>query len=531
MNQSPRVAYLYHSRILFIPLVGTILYKLQLYLFEKGLVNIVYVSRKENKLRDKLLSGISNKTNYVVCRSVKIGRIFEKVKSEKILDVDNTNYSKLTQEENYSLMWTLTFSDSITTETKKSLNDFIPENFPIKKTIIIPYNDSFDVVCDYIFQTAKILANQGNIVYLVTIGNPISMLKYLFGRNQREKASRQNFFADNNIIVVQPPTLFPFRLLKIKLIATINKRYTLFYITRFIKFIRSDLIWCFDPADIELVKHLHKSVTTIYDCVDYFSTLDQDINKKIQRDEKSLLKHVDFFFVNSHALRIAKSQIRKPDSVVPQGFDLDTFTSEGLLTNQEKREVQTLEKIFRKIPKPIVGFIGNLTYRLDFKLLNSIITALPKVSFVFTDAFLPMPQDDKFVSTEALIKQIKQLKNAYLIPKTISRKVVKRIIKEFDIGMIPYDTSYDFNKYCYPMKLFEYFYIGIPVISTPIEELKRFSKFVKIGNDYKEWKSHIKYLLSQPWPHNYHKEQLKLAAKNSWNNKVSQILKFVLNNH
>ena len=36
--------------------------------------------------------------------------------------------------------------------------------------------------------------------------------------------------------------------------------------------------------------------------------------------------------------------------------------------------------------------------------------------------------------------------------------------------------------------------MGKPVVSTPIEELKAFPTFVKIGNTAEEWEKHIKTL-------------------------------------
>jgi hypothetical protein len=117
--------------------------------------------------------------------------------------------------------------------------------------------------------------------------------------------------------------------------------------------------------------------------------------------------------------------------------------------------------------------------------------------------------------------------NAFFIPKTYSRAVIKEILGNFELGIIPYDIRFDFNRYCYPMKLFEYFYMGLPVISTPIEELKRFPKIVKIGNTTKKWEAHLKSILSTPWPEKYQKEQKRLALENSWEKKVSNILQII----
>ena len=141
-----------------------------------------------------------------------------------------------------------------------------------------------------------------------------------------------------------------------------------------------------------------------------------------------------------------------------------------------------------------------------------------------------MPVDDKYRDTKRLIQELKSLKNIYLVPRTKSRLVIKEVIKNFDIGIIPYDVSHDFNRYCYPMKLFEYFYMGKPVISTPIDELKRFPKFVKIGESSIDWEKHIKSLLSMSWPVKYKEEQKKLAEENSWENKIEAINKVLLNN-
>ena len=105
--------------------------------------------------------------------------------------------------------------------------------------------------------------------------------------------------------------------------------------------------------------------------------------------------------------------------------------------------------------------------------------------------------------------------------------MVPGIISQFNVGMIPYDPKLDFNRYCHPMKIFEYFYLGKPTVSTNIEELKRFPKFVKIGKNVDEWKKIINKLLANKWPKSYQNEQKELAIENSWQNKIENILSHI----
>ena len=525
MNNSFRTTYFYNNKIMSIPLIGDLFYIIQHYLFETGLNNHIFLSRKKSRIRDKLIRHVSNESASIVCRSIELGKMLEEINTAKIFDVSVKNYGKFNTEQLYFLMWSLVFSDSVTEKTKKSLGNFIPANFPVKKPVVIPYNDSLEVICDFIFQTAKVLSHKGFDVHLVPLANPISIFKLL--RQETNKNDQFGFFNKNKINLDFPVIPFPLRLLKFKLIGEIGKKLSRYYAYYLIKLIKPDYLWCFDPADFSFVEKLKGLTTTIYDCVDYFSTLDRKLEADIKSNEEKLIKAADYFFVNSRVLEKVKKVMKKPNSVVEQGFDYESFATNKGISQREKKEIERLKRIIAKIPGPKIGFVGNITYRLNFSLLSSLTLKLPQVSFIFTDAFLSMPHDDRMIGTEKQIAELKKAKNVYFIPKTHSRRVIKEILKKIDIGMIPYNVKFDFNRYSYPMKLFEYFYLGKPVVSTPIEELRRFPDFVKIGNSVTEWERIINELLSRQWPLTNKTEQRRLAKENSWDNKINSILNLI----
>ena len=131
MNQSPKITYLSHSRLLFVPLIGTFLYKLQNYLYGKELINVLYIARKPNPEQERLLKKISTKATYLVCRSYKFGRTLCPLKPIIIADfIAPKNLKFMPLEKIHEVSWTLVLADKVTPKTKKSLGNFLPINFP-----------------------------------------------------------------------------------------------------------------------------------------------------------------------------------------------------------------------------------------------------------------------------------------------------------------------------------------------------------------------------------------------------------------
>jgi hypothetical protein len=354
---------------------------------------------------------------------------------------------------------------------------------------------------------------------------PIWIPTYLYNKILGKSSSLPEIIPQN-VKVIHPLTVFPEDLNIKPKIKRINNFFSLISIRLRLLFLGKFIFWSFDSGDIDLLRKINHLCFTIYDCVDYFTTQDSKARKYLLKQEKALIKNVDLFITISEPLKKARQNIRSADLVVNQGFDLASFTRKKSQNYKEKEELSNLKNAFAKIPKPIIGYIGNLTYRIDFKLLLKLIKQHPNVSFVFTDSFLSIPHDDKYSKTFKYLNKVFAYKNVYRIPQTKSKYVVRKIIKHYDIGIIPYNTKLDFNKYCYPLKMYEYFYFGIPVISTNIEVAKIHKKHVYVGNSVRYWKNAIKTLLTKKEPIKTKKERVQIAKDHSWDIRVSKILKF-----
>jgi glycosyltransferase involved in cell wall biosynthesis len=189
------------------------------------------------------------------------------------------------------------------------------------------------------------------------------------------------------------------------------------------------------------------------------------------------------------------------------------------------KHMNEIPKIVFSKRKPIIGFIGHLNERLDFTLLENLISHNKQWHFVFIG---PKETNINVSLTQAYrrFETILKYDNVTWLDQQ-PKQDIPALIKQFSISMIPYDIHFDFNRYCYPMKLFEYFYVGSPVISTPIEELKKMPDLVEIGKDWKEWQKKIAKILAAPKDINQIKNQQLLCLENSWENKISAISQLI----
>ena len=387
----------------------------------------------------------------------------------------------------------------------------------IKNSIIlIPNNSHQNQVCDYLEQTANVLAKSNNKVFILYHTESLSIKEILkkIAAKQELKFSKNI----NNINYLYPVYIIPGKRIKeIRDLNSIIYSITIQLILK-LKYLNTDnyLIWMFFPQLVKFIQAKLPFWKVINDIVDFHTSPNSEEQKNLDKQKNLLLKKSDVITVNSYSLENKfKGLTNKPITVVPQGFSYKNF-----------QNIKQKSNIKLKTNKPLIGFIGQISQRLDFSLLKKLISQNQQWNFVFIgpkhhEPNISINKENSFLKR---FEELMKYKNCQWFDSQ-PKDEIGSIIQQLDICTIPYDISYDFNRYCYPMKLFEYFYMKKPVLSTPIEELKlsKFKNLIKIGNTAKEWETHIKTLLKKPWPEEYQQKQQLLAVDNSWKNKVKAI--------
>ena len=122
-----------------------------------------------------------------------------------------------------------------------------------------------------------------------------------------------------------------------------------------------------------------------------------------------------------------------------------------------------------------VLFLGGISQRLDYDLLERVIYMLPQVRFYFAgEVYL-----NKFYTESRDATRLKKWEKILTYPNVyflgnLSDSKLKLTAPLFKIGLIPYLTKDTFNYYSNPIKLYDYLANAMFVVSTPLPNVARF---------------------------------------------------------
>lgn len=251
------------------------------------------------------------------------------------------------------------------------------------------------------------------------------------------------------------------------------------------------VLWCSSPDQVINVDKIPHDII-VYDVVDDASNEFTSWERYI--DE--MLKRAHIVFTTADKLYEKFKRLHPKVYLLNNAVDLDNFSRSKI---EKPADLPTF--------KPIVGYVGAVASWMDWDLIETI-TKQSKYNFVFVGPFY-----------NGFRPRLIRSNIYYLGIKDYSK--LPYYINNFDCCIIPFKIN-DMTNSCNPVKLYEYFSLGKPVITTSMKEVYKFSDLSYIANNAKEFMDYIDKAVNERNSQLVNK-RIMTAHQNSWDSRVNMI--------
>ena len=258
------------------------------------------------------------------------------------------------------------------------------------------------------------------------------------------------------------------------------------------------ILWLYPPTSRPFLEHIHYDLSC-YDCVDDYSAFPGTWITTTKNMEKQLLQSVDAVFTTARSLFEKKKRHNKHTYFVPNVADFKHFNQAV-----NAKPPHTL----REMPKPVIGFVGALNYKIDNELVSAMLAQRPEWSFVFVGP-------DRGMGVHHFFGH----RNAYFLGRKDPQELPS-IMAGFDVCFIPYVID-RYTQGVLPLKFFEYLATGKPVVTTNLNELGRYRGMIDIASGAEGMIEAIEKRLDNDPDR---EKRIEIATNNSWEHRINKIL-------
>lgn len=218
---------------------------------------------------------------------------------------------------------------------------------------------------------------------------------------------------------------------------------------------RDTILWVYRPSFLHgfgSIPHRH----LVFDLVDDLAAYDQGSSGAghVEAAIDDLVRRADLLVVTASTLADRYGGLARRLEHIPNGYDSALFSPDSAGPPPE-----TLESV----PRPILGFIGTLFSFLDFELLEHVAHVHHDKSLVLVG-----PVEESVRDSVTRLTRRPNVTHVGGQPQAL----IPRYIATFDVCLNPFRPSRVADS-VNPLKVYEYLALGKPVVSTPMEGLRR----------------------------------------------------------
>ena len=259
------------------------------------------------------------------------------------------------------------------------------------------------------------------------------------------------------------------------------------------------IYWIYTPYSDRLIGKVGEKFV-IYECVDELSASKGLVRKEIvQILERRLIRKSDLLVVTAQSLLDSKKHMAANALLVPNGVEIEHF-------RKVLSEDTSIHEEIARIKRPVIGFLGSISYWIDIDLIQYVALSRPELSIVLIG---PVRTD---------VSKIASLPNVYLLGRKDYQEL-PGYVKAFDVCINPYVLD-GVAEGCSPLKLYEYLATGKPIVSVDMPEARKFRRLIKIAGSKEKFVLEIDAALSEDGK--FAADRIKESEKHSWDERFKQ---------
>jgi GT2 family glycosyltransferase/glycosyltransferase involved in cell wall biosynthesis len=234
--------------------------------------------------------------------------------------------------------------------------------------------------------------------------------------------------------------------------------------------------------------------TMIYDCLDLVSGF-ANVGRKVLDDENRLTANADLLVTTSQPLA-DRFATRRKSSIIRNGAEIHHFRS-ALVSR-------------RPDAPPVIGYFGAIDCWFEESWIRSAAEQHPHLKFRLIGH--AVPEITSKLAGYSNIELVGEIEYAKL-PEAISN---------FCVGIIPFKIT-SLIECVNPVKLYEYFAAGLPVVSSPLPEVLAATDMVHIASTASEFSASLLRALDETSDTTLTKRRVQWAMGHSWVSRASEL--------
>ncbi len=232
----------------------------------------------------------------------------------------------------------------------------------------------------------------------------------------------------------------------------------------------------------------------VYDCLDHHAGFSSR-KARVLELEQPLVAGADLVITTSAGLHARHSPDARRTCLIRNGCDYDYFAAAPRTLLPSKT-------------RPVVGYYGAIAEWFDADLVAAAARALPDCDFVLIGS-----------TVGADLRPLERLSNVHLLNEVPYSELTTHAAN-FDVCLIPFKVN-ELTLNTNPVKIYEYFSMGKPVVSVRLPELAALSDYVRLADSAEDFCHHIRAALHERSPEEVERRRA-FARQNTWTERATQ---------